>query len=919
MPGPMTDTRSANIKPSPRSVLYFAENAISAIQGGGIVVYAVLKGLPADRLLGFFDYRNITPAPEYADRFVYLGPWRAPKALAAIGRIAGRFVARRLQRLFPERCIRKDFEFVRAQVQTRGFTPEVVYFSGLSYRYLRLAVMAAEYYDLPMVLLHMDDWMQVEREAAGPLGRWWYRRIVNQMRRAAERSLVSTTNSPRLAARCTDLTGFRHVPANNCCADLMASARAPERARPNRIPVITYAGAMNRNLQGETLKVLASAVTELNAEGTRVHLHIYTPWEFAPEANAVAVPHAVFYKGQVGRDRLPDVYRRADFLVTTVTYRDQHISLFRHSLSTKLSEYLCAGKPVISMGHKDWHLHEYVQDHGCGFSILMDNNFSRAAIKRQLIQILATEPATRQEIGRRNRELWERAHDVQVMAVATRRALRLDHVESGPGRRRVPDRTATASLTRRGALDIGGDAARSAKSFVPLDTLKQAARHLVDVFDHSEVDLSGRHPLSHPGLDDLLGYCHDIGLRPTLVIDEVEDLDHAACRRLADGFSNDVSLRIGTGADLARVEAALSALRSADMPARVVARLNGCEPARLDQITAIALETKPAAVALDFNPGDPPGAPANVKPWLSEVAPYVRRAVDTLEAAGIDATIRHFPFCLAGENHRKHIRHSLQLAYDIQAVDPAVAGWKVNRAALDRNGRLPRPEHLFEQVSRARGPQARHEVSSPEEKAINALSVRVPRNGPVRPVVWLYGSEVVGRQVIQAIESHEWLSEAVTIGGFLSSPGYCGGDTLFGHPWRSADSIALDRADIVLITSELSRLSIAETLAGLGLLDRAVHLYGTSSASHRYERGGDLPDVEGFGAADYATRECVTRAAAREQAANGQQCSICSLSAICDRLPAAYVARCGWAEASPIAGQPIADPRHFMRAHAQAV
>ena len=162
----------------------------------------------------------------------------------------------------------------------------------------------------------------------------------------------------------------------------MEYAVKPERTQPNRIPIITYAGAMNRHLQGETLKVLASAVTELNAEGTRVQLHIYTPWEFAPDANAVAVPHAVFYKGQVGREQLTDIYRRADFLVTTVTYRESNISLFRHSLSTKLSEYLCVGKPVISMGHCDWHLHEYVQDHGCGFSILMDENFSRAQDQR---------------------------------------------------------------------------------------------------------------------------------------------------------------------------------------------------------------------------------------------------------------------------------------------------------------------------------------------------------------------------------------------------------------------------------------------------------------------------------------------------------------------------------------------------------
>ena len=92
----------------PKNVLYFAENALSAIQGGGIVAYAVLKGLPPDRLLGFYDYRNITPAPEYADRFVYLGPWRTPGLVHAFNRATRCVASDSLHRLFAEDFIRED-------------------------------------------------------------------------------------------------------------------------------------------------------------------------------------------------------------------------------------------------------------------------------------------------------------------------------------------------------------------------------------------------------------------------------------------------------------------------------------------------------------------------------------------------------------------------------------------------------------------------------------------------------------------------------------------------------------------------------------------------------------------------------------------------------------------------------------------
>lgn len=703
----------------PRRVLYFAENALSAIQGGGIVAYAVLKGLPADRLLGFYDYRNITPVPEYADRFTYLGSRRTPRSHRSLNRLTGGLVAEQLYRICTEPYIRADFDEVQRHIERTQFKPEVVYFAGLSYRYLRLAVIAAEHYDLPMVTLHMDDWMQVERENAGRWGELWSRRIKEQMTRAASRSLVSTSNSPRLAAKLTAMTGYRHVAANNCCSDLMPYCTAPARRPPNRIPVITYAGAMNRHLQGETLKVLASAVTELNAEGTKVHLHIYTPWEFAPEANSIAVPHAVFYKGQVGREQLADIYQRADVLATTVTYRDRNISLFRHSLSTKLSEYLCAGRPVLSMGHRDWHLHEYVQDNACGFSVLMDEGFSRARIKAQLKCILATDRTVLDDIGRRNRLLWEQAHDVTLMARGTRRALHLETDDRPAPLSQPVAQPPLAADGPRGVLWLGGD-----NLWVPERKLKAICRRLFDVFGHRVVDLAGHNALEHPALEAVRGYCRDIGLRPGAVLDV------------------------------------------------------GAIPSRL-------------------------------KHW---------------ECAGT--------------------RWSLDSPQ--RAVDDA----------------FEEPQDLFAQVAALRGVDRCTSTPPYVRCAIAQLSVRVPESGSRRPSVWVYGSTAIGLEVLDAVQRHSWLRDAVSIGGFLSSPGHCGGDTLHGYPWKPADAARAAGADLIIVTSETSRLAIQEELSRLGLLGRMLPLYGLRAAAFSYERVPSGPGqayVDGFTAEDYAASELQAR------------------------------------------------------------
>lgn len=698
--------------PESKNVLYIAENALSAIQGGGIVTYAVLKDLAPEQLLGFYEYRNITPAPEYAERFIAIGPGRVPPLFQRINRFTRGRAGLQLYRRFAHRYVEEDLKGIAREIAKHNFVPEVVYFAGLSYRFLRLAVRAAERYDIPMVVLHMDDWMTRECEGAGTWGKQWFARISQELTRAAARSLASTTNSPRLADKLTAITGYRHVAANNCCSDLMECGDRSADASGNDVPVITYAGSMNQNLQGETLKVLASAVTELNAEGTRVHLHIYTPWEFAPQANAISVPDAVFYKGQVGREKLADAYRRSDFLTTTVTYRLGHLSLFRHSLSTKLSEYLCAGKPVISMGHWDWHLHEYVQEHGCGFSILMDENFSRAKIKEQLRAILATSPEALARIGRNNRTLFERAHDVAVMANTSRRALGLDTPDLFDG----PE--------RRGAIWAGGP-----EAWVPLTKLQDIARRLVDVFEQNAVDVLGNDPAGYPHIDALLAYCNDIGLEPAIV----------------------------------------------------------------------------------------------------------RATPEMLEAPH-------------------------------QIWEPAGTRWSLAAAQRATDRPLETPMNVFAQVYELRGSTV---DSTAVQNVLNQLSVRVREYG-AKPMIWMYGSAAVGVEMFAAIEQHAWLSRAVEIGGFVSSPGYCSADLLHGHRWVSVDELPNDSEPIIVVSSETSRYMIQEELSRLGLLENSLTPYGTTARHVVYERDPAGPGqqwVAGFDARDYASAELMARLDAIARAA----------------------------------------------------
>src|SRR5262249_21370566 len=119
----------------------------------------------------------------------------------------------------------------------------------------------------------------------------------------------------------------------------------------------------------------------------------------------------------------------SDFLVATTTFDEANILLFKHSLATKLSDYLCAGRPVISVGHPQWAVHDYVEANAAGVAI---REQAIARVKEALARALDWGAERRASIGRANRELWKRAHDVTVMGAKARELLGLGAVPAEP-------------------------------------------------------------------------------------------------------------------------------------------------------------------------------------------------------------------------------------------------------------------------------------------------------------------------------------------------------------------------------------------------------------------------------------------------------------------------------------------------------
>ena len=95
-------------------------------------------------------------------------------------------------------------------------------------------------------------------------------------------------------------------------------------------------------------------------------------------------------------------------------------------------------------------------------------------------------------------------------------------------------KTRKRSLARRGVLWLGqtcnlrcyfcyflnriSDNKHPEHDFMTLDKAKEICRTLREYYGNTAIDIQGGEPTIYPGILDLIAYCREIGLHPTLII-----------------------------------------------------------------------------------------------------------------------------------------------------------------------------------------------------------------------------------------------------------------------------------------------------------------------------------------------------------------------------------------------------------------
>lgn len=305
--------------------------------------------------------------------------------------------------------VRPDRDLVQ---RARDFRPDIVYTAGSTVTILRLASLFARECECPMLLHYLDNWR--ESLHAGRFT-WLPRRILRRRIAEIERSsAVALTISDKMTEAYTNKAGVRFVPVMNA-VDTSRAAQPPRDVGPDGVNFV-YAGGLHLRRYTSLLAV-EQAVKAARHDGLSCRLTIYTSENHA-HVHGMFDPDVTTFMPAVTHAGVHDVYASADVLVHGESFDESLLPFIRYSISTKISEYMASGRPILCFAPGETALHSYVRENRVGLAPTSIDELTvdvrRLVSDRNLRDELATNGVT----VARARHSYEAAHRTIVDAVS---------------------------------------------------------------------------------------------------------------------------------------------------------------------------------------------------------------------------------------------------------------------------------------------------------------------------------------------------------------------------------------------------------------------------------------------------------------------------------------------------------------------
>jgi MoaA/NifB/PqqE/SkfB family radical SAM enzyme len=266
--------------------------------------------------------------------------------------------------------------------------------------------------------------------------------------------------------------------------------------------------------------------------------------------------------------------------------------------------------------------------------------------------------------------------------------------------------TKARKVTRRGILWLGQtcnlrchfcyfldritDDTHPEHGFMSLEKAKSICKILVEYYGNNSIDIQGGEPTLYPPIYELVEFCAEIGLSPTLITNAIalskyENVVHYREAGIRDflisvqGLGDVYDRIVGRPGGHVWQMKALDNLQKAGVPFRFNTVLSKMALPQLLDISKLAVETGAGTVNfLGFNPFNDQTTgkrSADNVPSYSEVRAPLAEAIAFLLEQNVEVNVRYLPQCLVPDEMRNTSYGFKQLPYDLHENDYASWSW----------------------------------------------------------------------------------------------------------------------------------------------------------------------------------------------------------------------------------------------------
>lgn len=254
------------------------------------------------------------------------------------------------------KCNKHEIELINQ------FKPDIIYTLGSAIFPLEVSLFFANKYKIPIVLHHMDNWRETKYNESY-LPECFKNRLQETLARVEINMKCGMTISEEMAEYYNKLFHKDYIALMNTVPKL--DINSPSFTK-NEFKLV-YAGGLHLN-RWKVLLDFERVIKKIAIDGKKITLHVFTKQSDRSKYENMFDTEITQFHDFLPHDQVYKIYEMADILIHMESFEMNINNFIKYSLSTKIPEYMSAGRPIICYAPKEIAVSKYILKSKCGLS-----------------------------------------------------------------------------------------------------------------------------------------------------------------------------------------------------------------------------------------------------------------------------------------------------------------------------------------------------------------------------------------------------------------------------------------------------------------------------------------------------------------------------------------------------------------------